>query len=338
MKFGVPWSVKGIRPEARETAKEAARRSGMSLGEWLNSVILHQAAEDGVQAPPLAYDDDDSDGHELSTVHQRLDDLTRRIEQFTRTGPAAYAPKRNRNEDSQIADLIGRLDRRLDQFVNPSPAMAPPPARMPPAMSSVRMPPALDLAVAEITARQRALNGQFLGEPAPARQRPQAPLAATPSPVLAPVPTQDLSGLEDQLRKITNQIETLRRPGVEEAINALRAELGEIGRALTEAMPRHAIDTIEKQIPGLTQRIAEGRQAGVDGGALSGVEHGLAEVRDALRGLTPAENLVGFNDAVAGLAHKIDLIVAQKDPATCSSNTPSPRCATWRPTSPPPTP
>ena len=50
MKFGVPWSVKGIRPEARETAREAARRSGMSLGEWLNSVILQQAAEDGVQS------------------------------------------------------------------------------------------------------------------------------------------------------------------------------------------------------------------------------------------------------------------------------------------------
>ena len=39
-------------------------------------------------------------------------------------------------------------------------------------------------------------------------------------------------------------------------------------------------------------------------------------MRDALRGLTPAENLVGFNEAVAGLAHKIDMIVAQKDPAT----------------------
>ena len=116
MKFGVPWSVKGIRPEARETAKEAARRSGMSLGEWLNSVILHQAAEDGVQAPPLAYDDDDSDGGDLSTVHNRLDDLTRRIEQFARTGPEAYAPKRGRNDPDQIANLIARLDQRLDQF------------------------------------------------------------------------------------------------------------------------------------------------------------------------------------------------------------------------------
>ncbi|MEI9803650.1 MAG: hypothetical protein WDN48_03175 [Pseudolabrys sp.] len=315
----MPWSVKGIRPEARETAREAARRSGMSLGEWLNTVIIQQAAEDGV----AAHDDDEEDGDdgELSTVHQRLDDLTRRIEQFGRTGPAAYAPKRNRNEDSQIAELIGRLDRRLDQFVNVAPAMAAvaPQARAQPAQSAapnVRMPPALDLAVAEIAARQRALNGQpAVNEPTQQRA-PAVAAAPVAAPVIMPVPTQDLSGLEDQLRKITNQIETLRKPGVEEAINALRSELGDIGRALTDAMPRHAIDTIEKQIQGLTHRIAENRQAGVDNSALSGVEHGLAEVRDALRGLTPAENLVGFNDAIANLAHKIDLIVAQKDPAT----------------------
>ena len=132
----------------------------------------------------------------------------------------------------------------------------------------------------------------------------------------APLPTQDLSGLENELRQITDQIETLRRPGVEEAINALRAELGEIGRTLNEAMPRHALEAIERQIQELNQRIAEGRQAGVDGGALEGIERGLAEVRDALRDLTPAENLVGYNEAINALAHKIDLIVAQKDPAT----------------------
>ena len=131
-----------------------------------------------------------------------------------------------------------------------------------------------------------------------------------------PLPAQDLSGLEDQLRNITNQIETLRQPGIEQAINALREELGEIGRTLSDAMPRRALDAIEKQIQDLNQRIAEGRQAGVDAGALGGIEHGLAEVRDALHGLTPAENLIGFNDAITGLAHKIDLIVAQKDPAT----------------------
>ena len=39
MKSGGPWNLKGLRPEARETARTAARRSGMSVGEWLNDVI-----------------------------------------------------------------------------------------------------------------------------------------------------------------------------------------------------------------------------------------------------------------------------------------------------------
>ena len=95
MKFGVPWSVKGIRPEARETAREAARRSGMSLGDWLNSVILQQAAESGMHGSG-DHDDEDVYGEDLASVHQRLDDLTRKIDHFGRTGPQAYAPKRAR--------------------------------------------------------------------------------------------------------------------------------------------------------------------------------------------------------------------------------------------------
>jgi localization factor PodJL len=297
----------------------------MSLGDWLNTIIIQQAEEEGVQAPLI---DDDEDGDELSTVHQRLDEITRRIEKLGRSGPDAYAPKRSRQEPDQLAELIGRLDRRLDQFANVSPPPPPPAPRMPPAMPSTRLPPSLDRAVAEISARQRMLNGNAapaaarMPAPEPRLQTQGAlavaapPIMAAPAPAPMPLPTQDLSGLEDQLRNITNQIETLRKPGVEQAINALRDELGEIGRTLNDAMPRRAIDAIEKQIQGLNQRIAEGRQAGIDTGALGGIEHGLAEVRDALRELTPAESLIGFNDAVAGLAHKIDLIVAQKNPAT----------------------
>ena len=48
MKPGVPWSIKGIEPELREAAKTAARRSGMTLGEWLNSAINEQAETDVV--------------------------------------------------------------------------------------------------------------------------------------------------------------------------------------------------------------------------------------------------------------------------------------------------
>ena len=40
----VPWHVKGVRPNAREVARDAARRSGLSVGEWLNSLIIDAAA------------------------------------------------------------------------------------------------------------------------------------------------------------------------------------------------------------------------------------------------------------------------------------------------------
>jgi localization factor PodJL len=289
MKFDVPWSVKGVRPEALETADEAARRSGMSLGDWLNSVIIQQAGQAGVPSPPLV--GDDFHAGEFAAPNHRLDDRSQPVEpKFACAGPAAYAPKRSRNESDQFASM--------------------PPAP-PPEIPNVRLPPSLDRAVAEIAARQRTLNDNA---PAPRRQ-PQAAVEI-PAPPPRPLPAQNLSGLEDQLRNITNQIETLREPGVEQAINALREELGAISRTLSDAMPRRALEAIEKQIRSLDQRIAEGRQAGIDAAALGGIEHGLAEVRDAMRGLMPAENLIGYTDAVANLAHKIDLIVAQNDPAT----------------------
>ena len=147
MKFGVPWSVKGIRPEARESAREAARRSGMSLGEWLNNVILEQA-EDG-RAPGHEHDDEDDYADELTGVHERLDDLTRRISQFSRGTPKAAPRGRGRSRDARpeepdrIADLIGRLDHRIEQLVQVSaraqmPAMQAIPQHMAPPVAPYR--------------------------------------------------------------------------------------------------------------------------------------------------------------------------------------------------------
>ena len=47
MNKAVPWRIKGVPFDARAAAIEAARRSGLSLGEWLNTVIAEQAAADG---------------------------------------------------------------------------------------------------------------------------------------------------------------------------------------------------------------------------------------------------------------------------------------------------
>ncbi len=47
MKSNVPWSVKGIDPEARVVAKEAARKAGMTLGEWMTSMINEVGSDGG---------------------------------------------------------------------------------------------------------------------------------------------------------------------------------------------------------------------------------------------------------------------------------------------------
>jgi localization factor PodJL len=44
MRPGVPWNVKGIEAEAREVAQQAARRAGVSLGEWLSGLIMEGRA------------------------------------------------------------------------------------------------------------------------------------------------------------------------------------------------------------------------------------------------------------------------------------------------------
>jgi len=50
MTAAAPWSVKGIDPRAREVAKDLARRSGMTLGEWLNRMII-EGEGPGADAP-----------------------------------------------------------------------------------------------------------------------------------------------------------------------------------------------------------------------------------------------------------------------------------------------
>ncbi|WP_296166900.1 hypothetical protein [uncultured Brevundimonas sp.] len=65
--------MKGIEPKAREIAKDLARRSGMTLGEWLNTMILEDGDDDdGVV--PLARRPHVSDTYERRGRSRRLDD------------------------------------------------------------------------------------------------------------------------------------------------------------------------------------------------------------------------------------------------------------------------
>ncbi|HST92154.1 MAG TPA: hypothetical protein VLJ13_08135, partial [Brevundimonas sp.] len=73
MSAAAPWSVKGIEPKAREIAKDLARRSGMTLGEWLNTMIMEDGDDDdGVV--PLGRRPHAADSYERRGRSRRMDD------------------------------------------------------------------------------------------------------------------------------------------------------------------------------------------------------------------------------------------------------------------------
>jgi localization factor PodJL len=98
MAQNMPWSLKGIDPQVRDAAREAARRSGMSVGEWLESVIRDQAPTQG--------DDDDT----ISDLQTRLERLARPA---VRPAPARAAQDmRGAAEIDALVNHAARLDAR----------------------------------------------------------------------------------------------------------------------------------------------------------------------------------------------------------------------------------
>ena len=93
MKSNAPWSVKGIERDARETAKEAAKREGLTVGEWLNQIIY------------TAGTDEESSG-EIEGL--KLRDLVTAIEHLN---------KRIGTADAKSDEALGGLSRNIGSVV-----------------------------------------------------------------------------------------------------------------------------------------------------------------------------------------------------------------------------
>ena len=293
MKSGGPWNLRGLRPESVAAAYEAAGRSGVSVGEWLNELI-EQSDDDGRVSPRPA-DHSDAD---YRWPHETAQDYRR-----DRLRP----PRPDHQYDDVLSEVHARLDRltgQLEQLARGKPALrgAPPRPR-----------------------RLSRLGGDFSVDDTDgadvfsASEQPDLPSPAT-APQLAavagePEQPREFPELEGQLRRITAQIESLHSTGLDKVMAAFRSDLADIRRQLTEALPRKAIESLCVEVEALARRVDRSRERTGDADAIAGIERGLADVRDALRGMTPAENLVGFDEALKALAQKLDLIIAREDPA-----------------------
>ncbi|MFT4279317.1 MAG: hypothetical protein QM576_23465 [Rhodopseudomonas sp.] len=317
----VSWSIEEIEPSVREKAEAAAKRAGMSLTDWINAQLGETAQQPAAGHSPIAGRPamPERSASEVAEIHQRLDAIAHQIDRMSRA-PARSEPPVAR----QLNDAISRLDARLARITEPKQTQRPAEsAAVPPQTPTDRVeraaahvypsptldPNALDKAVAEIAARQSELD-------AAASRMPRQPASFAPpiAPAMTPPAGPDFNSLEQQLHKITSQIDALQRSDkVEQSIAAFRADLAEIRQTITEAMPRKAIESLEGEIRSLALRLNESRANGSDSEAIAGIERALGEIHGALRSLTPAEQLAGFDEAIRNLGGKIDMIVRNAD-------------------------
>ena len=197
---------------------------------------------------------------------------------------AAAAIKTRQRE---LTNLAANVDRQRDDFSGyaETDRFAAAETAPEPAFARPQPPP---IVPREDVFDEPAAGAAFTSQPPPLRLREESVSAwnVDPQSVNSPAPALDLSDLQQQLRQITARIETLRPASdLEAAINGLRVELAAIGRSVTEALPRRAVESLEIEIRALARRIDHGRQSGVDAAALAGLEQGLADVREALREL-----------------------------------------------------
>ena len=98
MNKAAPWNVRGVGRDSREAAREAARRAGMSLGEWLDSVIAEEASALGVDAEDINADD------RLEAVTAKLSRLTGAPAAQRKPARAAARPRIRPARDEQVDD------------------------------------------------------------------------------------------------------------------------------------------------------------------------------------------------------------------------------------------
>ena len=97
MRPDLPWNVAGIPSEAREAARAAARREGLSVGEWLTRRILRSFADAG--------DEDELTRDNLAKTYRPEDEAQRRdtddmLERVSRSG-------------SETSDVYRRIEEQL---------------------------------------------------------------------------------------------------------------------------------------------------------------------------------------------------------------------------------
>ena len=100
-----PWSVKGIDPKARSAARERALQKGLTLGQYLNTLLLDETPEEEEADASSARVPGRAEPSDLTRMAREIDDLSGRLETAQARSARMIA-----GVDKSIVGLMGKVE------------------------------------------------------------------------------------------------------------------------------------------------------------------------------------------------------------------------------------
>jgi len=343
MSNNVPWSINAVEAQTWDTAREAARSSGLSVGEWLEAAIRGSAGEREFSRGPNRTD---------SRLQNQLDDISDRLDRLMeRDHPRAGSGSRQeasiinsidgltdridaligeiRAEDHgapyQIKTAIDRLDSRLESLFTQS-------------RSTTSREPDIERRLSELAHQIETMDRRIAQENARYVASPRtAPSIAELDAAIAEITVRQaalsdgahsrdldrrlaaiderfgftpssnaLLGIEQQIKSLADEMQALRRASAHaDAVDQLRREVSDLARMLGDLTPRRSIDALERTVAGLARRIDRTpfSERREDNGQ---IVHALQEIHRSLAEVKPAESFSAVERDLKTLSEKLD--------------------------------
>jgi localization factor PodJL len=297
MSKNVPWSINAVESHTWDTAREAARRSGLSVGEWLEAAIRGSAGEREYSRAPSSRGD--------GRLQNQLDDISERLDRMMDRDHPRGGSRGNRSEavivssidaltdriDSLIGEIrtedqgapyqiktaIDRLDSRLESLFTQN-------------RNSTAREPDIERRLSEIAQQIGSMDRRIEQENA--------------RYVAAPRTAPSIAELDSAIAEIT-----VRQAALDDGAHSrdLDRRLAAIDQRFGfPPRPDAQLAGIEQQIKSLADEMQSLRRAGAHSDAVDQLRREVGDLARMLGDLTPRRSIDALERTVAGLARRID--------------------------------
>jgi localization factor PodJL len=298
MTASVPWSVNAVEPDTWATAREAARRSGVSVGEWLEAAICETAGErDSSRAAGRRPDSD--------RLERRLDDLSEQLDHFMQHEPRAR-DKRGGREENVLVHSLEALTQRIETLIGDVRA------------NDQGAPHQIKTAIDRLDHRLESLFSQSrstAGAREPEIERKLSDIAGAIEAMsrrieqentryVAPTASPSIAELDAAIAEITVRQSALdqgmRSGDLERRLDAIDARFG-LGRRTGPDLAG-----LEHQLKTMADEMQALRRASVQAESIETVRREVAELARTLSELAPRRSIESLERTIEALARRID--------------------------------